>query len=100
MQQLWSYAGDDESVSFFSWQYFINYNFGQGWYAFTNPIITANWEKDEKWTVPLGGGIGKMHRFGTTPIDFKLGYFSNVEKPERAPDWSLFFAIKFLIPTG
>jgi len=25
-------------------QPFFNYNFGEGWYATTSPIITANWQ--------------------------------------------------------
>ena len=63
---LWSYAGDDdrEDVNQFLLQYFINYNLPDGWYISSAPIITANWEADSgnKWTVPFGGGVGKIFR--------------------------------------
>ena len=48
--------------------------------------------------MPLGGGIGKMHKLGNQPVDFKLQGFYNVEAPEAAPDWSLQFVVKFLFP--
>ena len=68
VSNVWSVAGDDEraDVNFFLAQYFVNYNFPSGWYLTSAPIITANWEADsgEKWTVPFGGGIGKVFRIG------------------------------------
>jgi len=101
-QNMWSFAGpsDEPSVNQFTFQYFINYNLSNGWYLTSTPIMTADWEKSsgDQWTVPVGGGIGKLHRFGKLPIDFKLQAFSNVEKPEGGPDWSLMFAMKFLFP--
>ena len=62
--------------------------------------LVADWEKpsDNQWTVPVGGGIGKLHRFGKQPVDFKLQVYSNVEKPTGGPDWSMMFAVKFLFP--
>jgi len=100
-QNVWDFAGTgDKSVNRLTLQPIFNYNFGKGWYVFSAPIWTANWEKDEKWTIPLGGGLGKLHRFGTTPLDFKLGYYNNVERPEHSPNSSIMFAVKLLIPTG
>jgi hypothetical protein len=62
--------------------------------------MTANWEADsgDEWTVPLGGGVGRMIRFGKQPVDFKLMSYWNVEKPQFGPDWSLQFTVKLLIP--
>jgi hypothetical protein len=47
-------------VNLFTLQYFINYNMDDGWYLITAPINTANWkaDSDNRWTVPLGGGVG------------------------------------------
>ena len=102
VQNLWSYVGDSDAsdVKFFSFQYFINYNFKNGWYISSTPTITADWEKPggEQWTVPLGGGIGKLVRFGKQPVDFKLQAFGNLVKPDGGPDWSMMFAVKFLFP--
>ena len=43
---LWSFAGDSdrEDVNLMTVQPFVNYNFPEGWYVSTSPIITANWE--------------------------------------------------------
>ena len=83
---MWSYAGDDDApdVNFFSFQYFINYNFKSGWYLSSTPTITADWEADseDRWTVPFGGGVGHLVKFGKQPVDLKLQGFYNVEKPK------------------
>ena len=101
-QNIWSFAGpgDEAKVNRFTFQYFINYNLKNGWYLTSTPIITADWEKssDQRWTVPFGGGIGKMARFGKQPVDFKIQVLSNVEKPDNGADWSLQFSVKFLFP--
>jgi hypothetical protein len=101
-QNIWSFAGpsDAADVNKLTFQYFINYNLSKGWYLTTTPVMTADWEKpsSERWTVPLGGGIGKMVRFGKQPVDFKLQAYSNIEKPEGGPDWTTMFAVKFLFP--
>jgi len=102
VQNIWSFAGpsDDPDVNKFTFQYFVNYNLDDGWYLTSTPIITADWEKSSgnQWTVPFGGGIGRLMRFGKLPVDFKLQAFSNVEKPDGGPDWSMMFAVKFLFP--
>ena len=102
IQNIWSFAGpsDAPDVNKFTFQYFVNYNLSNGWYLTSTPVMTADWEKSsgEQWTIPLGGGIGKLARFGKQPVDFKLQAFGNVEKPEGGPEWSLQFAVKFLFP--
>jgi len=102
VQNIWSFAGPsgDPDVNKFTFQYFVNYNLDDGWYLTSTPIITADWEKSSsnQWTVPFGGGIGRLMRFGKQPVDFKLQAFGNVEKPDGGPDWSMMFAVKFLFP--
>ena len=100
VQQLWSFAGDDKTVSSFSWQYFINYNFDSGWYLTSTPTMSADWEakSDDTWTIPMGGGIGKLVRFGKAPVDFKLQAFGYPEKPAGAASWSVQLQVKFLFP--
>jgi hypothetical protein len=104
VSNVWSYAGDNDApdVNSFSFQYFINYNFPNGWYLSSTPTITANWEatSDERWTVPVGGGIGRLVRFGKLPVDLKLQGFYNIEAPENAPDWSMQVQVKLLFPKG
>lgn len=101
-QNVWSYAGDSDAsdVNFTSFQYFINYNFEGGWYLSSTPTITADWEadSDDRWTVPFGGGVGRLVKFGQKLVDLKLQGFYNVEKPKAAADWSLQFQVKMLFP--
>ncbi len=101
-QNVWSFAGKSGApdVNKFLFQYFVNYNLDDGWYLSTTPIITANWEapSSDRWTVPFGGGVGRLVRFGKRPVDFKLAGYWNAEHPDFGPDWSLQFTVKFLFP--
>jgi hypothetical protein len=75
---VWSYAGPGEQdINFFTWQYFVNYNLPGGWYLTSSPIITANWEANSgnKWTVPFGGGFGKIFRIGNQPMNAQVQAF-------------------------
>jgi len=99
---LWSYAGDDEraDVNQFLLQPFVNYNLADGWSLGTAPIITANWEAEsgEAWTVPVGGGVGKLFRIGKLPIQANLRAYYNAIKPEYAADWQLQLQFSLLFP--
>jgi hypothetical protein len=101
-QNTWSFAGDDDraDVNFMFSQVFINYNIKNGWYLTTSPIITANWEAEsgEQWTVPLGGGFGKVHHIGKIPTDFQIQAFYNAVTPEFGADWQLRIQVKPMFP--
>jgi hypothetical protein len=97
----WSYAGwGKKSVNQFLVQPFLNYNFSKGWYLTSAPIITADWTADQKWTVPVGGGVGKLWRVGKVglPINTQIQAFYNAERPDFASDWSLRVQVQFLFP--
>jgi hypothetical protein len=100
--QQWSFAGwGSKDVSAMLIQPFINYNLPHGWYLVTAPIITANWkaDSDNRWTVPIGGGVGKIQRFGKLPLNIQLGAYWNAETPkEMGADWQLRFQVQFLFP--
>jgi hypothetical protein len=102
IRHLWSFAGDGDrqDVSQMLIQPFLNYNLEEGWFLVSAPIITANWEadSDDRWTVPVGGGAGRVFRIGTQALNATLQAYYNVEAPEFGPDWSLRFAISFLFP--
>lgn len=100
-QHVWSFAehGSEPNVNSTLLQPIFNYNFGKGWYVTSVPVITANWEIDDEWTVPVGGGIGRLMRIGgKLPVDVKLAAYYNVEKPRFGPQWDLQFTVKFLFP--
>ena len=98
----WSFAGwGKNNVNTLLIQPFINYNFPDGWYVSSSPIIPANWlaASSNRWTLPIGGGVGKIVRFGKLPVNFQLQAFSNVVKPQQGgADWQLRFQVQFLFP--
>jgi hypothetical protein len=99
--QQWSFAGwGDQDVSQMLIQPFVNYNLPDAWYLVSAPIITANWEASSgnKWTVPLGGGVGKLFKLDKLPINTQLQAFYNVERPDFEADWQLRFQLQFLFP--
>jgi hypothetical protein len=101
VSNVWSVGGSgDQNVNFFTWQYFVNYNMDNGWYVTSAPIITANWEADSNntWTVPFGGGVGKIFRVGKQPLNAQVSAYYNVEKPESGADWQLRLQLQMLFP--
>ena len=102
VRQLWSFAGDSDrnNVSQLLIQPFVNYNFRDGWYVVSAPVITANWEadSDDRWTVPVGGGFGRIFRIGGQAINAQVQSFYNVESPQFGPDWSIRLQLQFLFP--
>jgi hypothetical protein len=100
---VWSIGGynDAEDVNFFTAQYFINYNMEGGWYLTSAPVITANWEaddSDDKWTVPFGGGIGRVFKIGKQAVNLKAAVYYSAIRPDHASDWNLQFTWNFLFP--
>ncbi len=99
---VWSVAGnsDREDVNFFFAQWFVNYNFGEGWAVGSAPIITGNWKADSgnQWTIPWGLQISKLTHFGSRPVNLLLGYYKNSEHPEGGADYQVRFQINLLFP--
>ena len=99
--QQWSVAGwRDRNVNSTYIQPMVIYHLNQGWYLVSVPVITADWEADSgnRWTVPVGGGAGKIVKLGKQPLNLQLQAFYNVERPHDGPDWQLRFQILFLFP--
>jgi len=102
VQHVWSYAGDSDRdyVSQTLIQPFVNYNLKHGWYLTSVPIITANWNADSSdiWTIPVGGGVGKIIRLGKLPVNLQTQAFYNTVSPDGGADWSVRFQIQLLFP--
>jgi len=102
VRQIWSFAGDSDraDVNQFMIEPFCMYNLPNGWYLMTDMIITANWDarSSETWTVPIGGGFGKLFAIGKQPINANLQAYYMVEKPDIAPDWNMALTFTFLFP--
>src|SRR5258708_3039928 len=99
---VWSVAGSGSrpAVNQFLIQYFINYNLKKGWFIGVSPIITANWEasRGNVWTVPFGGGIGRIMKFGAQPVSLVAQFYGNAVHPANTPAWTMRLQISFLFP--
>ena len=81
-------------------QPFANYNMAHGWYLNTSPIITVNWlaASGEKWTVPVGGGVGRVFKVGDQPVNASIQAYYNAIRPTGASDWTLRTSVALLFP--
>lgn len=73
--QIWSFAGqvNRRNISSALIQPFFNYNLNGGWAISTAPIITANWTATQnKWAVPLGGGVAKTFKMDWRRIGLRF----------------------------
>ena len=99
INNIWAGTQNDR-VNLFTLQPFINYNLPGGWYLTSGPVITANWltKNGEKWTVPVGGGFGRLFRLDKLPINAQIQAFYNVVKPTDGANWTLRFQVQALLP--
>ena len=99
---VWSIAGSGgrPAVNQFLMQYFINYNLKKGWYLSTSPILTANWESSngKRWTVPFGGGVGRIMKLGFQPVNLSASFYGNAVYPTGTSSWNMRLQIALLFP--
>lgn len=102
INNVWSVAGSGSrpAVNQMLNQYFITYQLGKGWYVTSSPIITANWkaESGKVWTVPFGGGFGRVTKFGFQPVNVTAQFYGNALYPTGGSPWSMRLQIAFLFP--
>jgi hypothetical protein len=102
INNVWSIAGpsDRADVNQMMLQYFINYNLKKGWYISLSPIVTANWNasSDNVWTVPVGGGVGRILRLGFQPVNISAAFYGNAVHPTGGSPWGMRLQISFLFP--
>jgi hypothetical protein len=91
----------NQRVNLLTVQPFLNYNLPGGWYLTSSPIINANWlaKADDRWTVPIGGGIGRLFKIEKLPVNVQAQAFYNVVRPTNAANWTMRFQLQFLFPT-
>jgi hypothetical protein len=101
VNNVWSVAGpSDRSDGQMTVQYFVNYNLKKGWYLSFSPVITANGKASNGnvWTVPLGGGVGRVLRLGFQPVNVAAQFYGNAAHPQNGSNWSMRLQIAFLFP--
>ena len=102
INNVWSVAGSDNrpAVNQMLLQYFVNYNLKKGWYLSSSPILTANWKASDSnvWTVPLGGGVGRITKIGFQPVNITAQFYGNAVHPAGASPWGMRLQIALLFP--
>lgn len=102
VNNVWSLSSNQQGGAYNSGliQPFINYNLPSGMYFTSSPVITANWKADsnQRWTVPLGGGVGKIFHFGRLPVNTSLAAYYNVVKPDYGPNWQIRAQVQLMFP--
>jgi hypothetical protein len=105
---IWSFAGEGgRQVNTMLMQPFVNVNLANGWYIASSPIITSDWtaSNGRGWTVPIGGGFGRIFRIGSQPFNASLQGFWNAVRPEPLGEQlmgpvTIRLQIQALFPTG
>jgi hypothetical protein len=101
LQNAWSLGGSGiNEFNEFAAQYFLNYTLPKNWFLYSNATITADWNlpADNRWIVPLGGGLGRIFNIGKRPVSVSVQAFANVVTPRDGPKWSTIFQFALLFP--
>jgi hypothetical protein len=102
VNNVWSLSSDERGGSYNNGliQPFVNYNFKEGFYLTSAPIATVNWKADSsnRWTVPVGGGVGKIFHLGKLPVNTQLSAYYNVVRPDDAANWQIRFQVQLMFP--
>jgi len=97
----WSYAPrGDQRVNQMLINPFLAYNLPNAWSLSTSPNITADWTapSDQRWTVPVGGGVARVFFIGKLPVKLSLSAYYNVKHPDGAPQWFVQTQFSLLFP--
>ena len=101
LNNVWSLGGtrgpSGNSYSNFLINPFVAYNFDEGWYLSSAPNITANWQvSGTKWTVPIGGGGGRIFLIDALPVDLSVSAYYNAIRPTFGANWQLSTQLTFV----
>ena len=102
VNNIWSLTSDKQGGAYNNGliQPFVNYNFEGGLYLPTAPILTVNWkaENSQQWTVPLGGGVGKIFHLGKLPVNTQISAYYNVVRPDFGANWQIRAQVQLMFP--
>ena len=99
---IWSLTSDKQGGSYNNGliQPFVNYNFEGGFYLTSAPILTIDWKADsgQQWTVPIGGGVGKIFHLGKLPVNTQISAYYNVVRPDFQANWQIRAQVQLMFP--
>jgi hypothetical protein len=102
VNNIWSISSDKQGGAYNNGliQPFLNYNFEGGLYLTSGPILTVDWkaESSQRWTVPLGGGVGKIFHLGKLPVNTQISAYYNVIRPDTGANWQIRAQVQFMFP--
>jgi hypothetical protein len=102
-QNIFSFAGDDDmpDVNVSILQPIFSVGLGDGWSTGLSEMSASyDWEKNDWVSIPLGLKLAKLHRFGTTPVQFTGQYEHNYADDYSVPEDLYSFTVKVLMPKG
>ena len=91
---------DDGFANHTDIQYFIIYHLPQAWQLRASPHVTINWNADsnDKLTLPIALGVGKMFKVGPMPIMLMAEYQKTLVSPDTiGNDSTLMIQANFII---
>ncbi len=102
VNNVWSLTSNHQGGSYNNGliQPFVNFNFEGGFYLTSAPIWTVDWKADsgQQWTVPLGGGVGKIFHLGKLPVNTQISAYYNVVKPDFGANWQVRAQVQLMFP--
>jgi hypothetical protein len=102
VNNVWSVTSDKQGGAYNNGlvQPFVNYNFKEGFYLTSAPILTVDWNagSGQRWTVPIGGGVGKIFHLGKLPVNTQLSAYYNVVRPDFQADWQIRAQVQLMFP--
>lgn len=100
LNNVWAGGSGTKRVNELTFNPFINYNMPAGWYATSTPVMTANWARKgpDRWTVPLGGGFGRVFMIDGVHYNARAEVFGNAARPQYAPSAQIQFQLQVLFP--
>jgi hypothetical protein len=71
-----------------------------GRYLSSSPVMTADGflPGSDRWMVPVGGGLGRVFKYGDQPINARVQFFNNVVKPAGVGSWMLPIQVQLPFP--
>lgn len=107
-RKIWSInnRSDNDYLNIFVAQPVLRYQLSNNWFFVSSPIINADFNLNQPWTLPVGGGIGRSFKFSNNRYTalMSLEAYFNAIKPKfdngesLLGDWTIRAQLQIAIP--